>query len=286
MSRNDIESLQEKRTEMSEQIDIAVALGAERRASRLTQAEVLNESCVFAEIGFAPEDVDDDCAHAGGNLFASPAWRRGGEVGLMTHDPAGEVADGLQVLRKFGAPILSQFAADKGGQHAYAGKKKQWKQVGKRGKAWVGKLHCTRARKQHHKKPQRFKPLRTTECRWFFDPKFRGDLLHERPPLGPQYQYRKVGRRSNVRALPSAVPQKRFPQQVEGTLREAGFGIGNRYFALNQINQLPRGEDFLRLGVLNADVKSIFNRHYDFHSIQSHVECIGSAAGERQGVVL
>lgn len=257
-----------------------------RRGDRLTQAEVFDEMCVFNEIGFAAKDVDDDFADAGCNLFTGPTSRDSiGKIRFMTHNPAGEVANGLNLLRKFGAQLHGQFRTHKAGQNSHACKNEKWKQGSKCGKAFKSKQHGKQTRKDRSANPQCFQPCRSFKSRRFFDSQFQRDLLQEGAPLLPWYQGSQLGGRRYILPFPSAMPQKRFSQEVERPLRETGVGSGTRYFALNEINQLSRREEFCRLSIVDADVKSIFDCHYDFDGVQSHVASFGSGGGERQGRV-
>src|SRR5690606_7172657 len=88
----------------------------QRRGATLAHAEVVDEIGVFAVVGVASENIRHDLTHAGGNLFARPSgWRGAREVGLVSHDPAGEFANGWGLKVQLRALCPGQLRGDPSG---------------------------------------------------------------------------------------------------------------------------------------------------------------------------
>lgn len=252
----------------------------QRRRGWLTQAEVFDKVSIFAEIRFAAEDINDDFTHAGRNLFAGPTgWRSVSKIGFVRHHPPGQITDGFQVRRKFFAERLGQPQGDAGGSDGNTNKNPDCHRL----QEVAGGNGCEQAGKQRANQQQHIQPTRADKLRWFFDSQFHRDLLQQCAPFLFWYQGCQGDGRCNIPSFPFAMPQKRFSQKIERTLRKAGVGSGTRHFALNAINQLSRREKFFRLGIFDADVKSIFDGHYDFDGVQSHVASFDRDGDEGQG---
>lgn len=242
-----------------------------RRQGTLAQTEVVDEIGLFPEVGFAREYLNDDLTYAGRNLVARPTRSRGSrEIGLVSHDPAGQFADGLGLDVELGALSLGKLRTNpcSGSRHD--------RNDGQAKRDIAGRENQDRqqAREQRSDSQQRRDPVGSDEGRVVGDSQIIDDSTKKRPPRRPGEQCSKHGRGRNRCPRDSARGLEGLPQKIKRTVSQARFGGRHRHLAEHEVNELSRRQDFRRLGIFDANVEGFLDRHHDFYRVHSHTAIV------------
>ncbi|MEI8290757.1 MAG: hypothetical protein WCH99_14920 [Verrucomicrobiota bacterium] len=238
------------------------------------QAEIFDKAGVLAEIGLAAEHIHDDFAHTGGYLVASPCLLRViGEIRFMTANPEGEIANAGKFFAKSGAKGF-------GCRHSHQGTDTSGKQEKLKSIFQVGPKSKSNPQPdaQANRRQQKFQPTGSCHAwRRRFGANVCRKPLKKRKALPGWNQIREFCLRGDFFSGQSVAFNQVSPEKIKGPLAEAHGGFDVLNFGLNQINQLARGENFGRLGIIEADVKVIFDRHHEFNAVQSHAAIVLSS---------
>jgi hypothetical protein len=263
---------------LKEQEHTAVAEVRGGMRFRSAHSEVLHEAGILTILGFAAKNIDDNFTHPCCNLGPRPRRRScGGKIRFVAHDPSGEFG----YSRHLFGELCTEAPRGCGGKDA-SGYCCQGRQPEERDVLMNGQYSSGEASHEGGEYQQAFQPLGPYKLGQGLQREVGRELLKERLALGARKRSAEAHAGLNLFSLKCAAVHDESAQDVEGSVGEACLGCGRRHFSERDFNKLPWRENFLRFGIFDSDVKSLFDGHQYLNTFETHISACGLVPPDSQ----